>query len=130
MVHNGTYKIADFGFSKLLYVKGDNETCINTKLGTPTTMAPEVNNFEPYGLKADIWSIGVIFFNMIFGRCPFDTLQNRNKAVDKISLIMEREQFYEGVRISSKVRNFLKQVLVVDPNKRIGWRELIEHEIF
>jgi serine/threonine protein kinase len=44
-----------------------------TTLGTITTMAPEVMRKESYGLKADIWSIGVIFFQMIFGKLPYNS---------------------------------------------------------
>lgn len=58
MIHNGIIKIIDLGFSKLL--TGDGLT--KTPLGTITTMAPEVIIKERYGLKADIWSIGVIFY--------------------------------------------------------------------
>ena len=35
------------------------------------TMAPEVIEKKPYGLKADIYSIGVIFYQMIYGKYPF-----------------------------------------------------------
>ena len=45
--HNGVYKIADLGFSKLV----DEEEVNRTTLGTITTMAPEVMKKEPYGLK-------------------------------------------------------------------------------
>ena len=48
MSHNGVYKIVDFGFSKQMMGEDDiRQTC----LGTITTMAPEVVNKEPYGLK-------------------------------------------------------------------------------
>jgi serine/threonine protein kinase len=40
-------------------------------LGTLITMAPEVYLRKPYGLKADIWSIGMILFQMVFGVIPF-----------------------------------------------------------
>lgn len=43
----------------------------NTILGSLITMAPEVIRKQRYGLKADIWSLGVIFFQLIFGRSPF-----------------------------------------------------------
>lgn len=66
--HNGVYKIADLGFSKL---QVSEDPIKQTTLGTITTMAPEVMNKEPYGLKADIWSVGIIFFQMIFGRVPY-----------------------------------------------------------
>lgn len=36
-------------------------------------MAPEVMGRKPYGLKADIWSIGIIFFQMIYGQYPYDS---------------------------------------------------------
>lgn len=76
MIHNGKYKIADFGFSK----KIDSEDRIGnfTVLGTRMTMAPEVSNNAKYGIKvifvfiqADIWSIGVIFFTMICSNIPY-----------------------------------------------------------
>jgi serine/threonine protein kinase len=49
MIHNGKYKIADFGFSK----KIDSENRIDnfTVLGTRMTMAPEVSNNAKYGIK-------------------------------------------------------------------------------
>ena len=70
MMHNSKFKIADFGFSKKL----DNENVIGqfTVLGTKTTMAPEVRANEKYGVKADIWSLGVIFYTMICSNIDFD----------------------------------------------------------
>jgi serine/threonine-protein kinase ULK/ATG1 len=62
LIHNGVFKIADLGFSKEI---SKEEITNHTCLGTKATMAPEVVNGEPYGLKADIWSIGVIFFMMV-----------------------------------------------------------------
>ena len=57
-------KIADFGFSKLL----TNEEFTETMLGSPLNMAPEVLGGNQYNSKADIWSIGVVFYEMLFGQ--------------------------------------------------------------
>lgn len=73
MEHQGQYKIIDFGFSKKLEIANQSEQIKNTLLGTPTTMAPEVFLRKNYGLKADIWSIGIIFFEMVFGVQPYDS---------------------------------------------------------
>lgn len=50
--HNGVYKICDFGFSKQM-MDPDNEI-FQTTLGTRGTMAPEVSNNQPYGIKVFI----------------------------------------------------------------------------
>ena len=65
--HDGIIKIADFGFSKIL---GDNPLA-NTMLGSPLNMAPEILGGKDYNSKADIWSIGICFYEMLFGRPPY-----------------------------------------------------------
>jgi len=67
MKHNNMVKIADFGFSKIL--ENDNKT--NTMLGSPLNMAPEVLNGENYNNKADVWSLGTVFYELLFGKPPF-----------------------------------------------------------
>jgi len=67
-------KIADFGFSKKL----KNKSQINkTICGTPLYMAPQVVQKSTYSYKADIWSIGVILFELLNGLTPFHA---RNRA--------------------------------------------------
>jgi serine/threonine-protein kinase ULK/ATG1 len=65
--NDGDIKIADFGFSKLL----GNESLASTMLGSPLNMAPEVLNNTEYNNKADIWSIGTCFYELLFGKPPF-----------------------------------------------------------
>jgi serine/threonine protein kinase len=60
--HDGTIKIADFGFAKML---GQNDST-NTMLGSPLNMAPEVLAGKEYSNKADIWSIGTCFYEVIY----------------------------------------------------------------
>ncbi len=59
--------IGDFGFAR----SGVSRT--TTRLGTPITMAPELmqSKSKAYTNKADLWSIGVCFYQMLFGRTPF-----------------------------------------------------------
>ena len=65
---NGYLKIADFGFSRLL---NHDEELASTMLGSPLNMAPEVLNGNDYGNKADIWSIGTVFYELLYGRPPY-----------------------------------------------------------
>lgn len=64
----GTIKIGDFGFARSL----DNAVNVaNTYLGSPLTMAPEIAEKKAYTYKVDIYSLGVIFYQMLFGDYPY-----------------------------------------------------------
>lgn len=65
---DGKIKLGDFGFCKMLEVN-----MAQTMLGSPIYMAPEILKEEIYTLKADIWSLGVVLFEMLFGYCPFES---------------------------------------------------------
>lgn len=52
-------------------------------LGTPIYMAPEVIRGEGYSIKADIWSLGIVLFRMLYGFCPFQS----NSIAKLISII-------------------------------------------
>lgn len=51
-------KIADLGFAKVMGLQSEAETV----LGTKQTMAPEVLNEDLYSYKADVWSLGIVYY--------------------------------------------------------------------
>ena len=60
-------KIADLGFAREL----NYDELSSTMCGTPLVMAPEVLNGQRYNHKADVWSLGIVFFEMLVGFTPF-----------------------------------------------------------
>lgn len=60
-------KIADFGLSRMMHPNDHVETVC----GSPLYMAPEVLQFQEYDDKVDMWSIGVILFELLHGYPPF-----------------------------------------------------------
>jgi len=69
LLHDGVIKVADFGFCKTLLSPSD---LTQTMVGSPIYMAPEILKGCNYNIKADIWSMGVVLFEMLFGYCPFE----------------------------------------------------------
>ena len=121
--HNGTLKIADFGFAKLLGEEGTAATI----LGSPLNMAPEVLDGAVYNNKADIWSVGTVFYELLFGRPPF--LANNIIELKKNIKTKKLEIPKKANNICPEVEDVLRKMLTVDPHKRISWEELFEHKI-
>ena len=67
LANNIQIKIADLGFAREL----SYEDLSSTMCGTPLVMAPEVLNGKLYNHKADVWSLGIVFFEMLTGFTPF-----------------------------------------------------------
>ena len=69
MIHEGVYKIGDFGFAK--YVDDRGKQMLKSWVGSPIYMAPQVLEHSHYSTKADIWSIGIISYEILFGSPPW-----------------------------------------------------------
>jgi len=124
LIHNGVFKIADFGFCKK--VSGPQELTF-TMVGSPIYMAPEILKGYPYNIKGDIWSLGVVLYEMLFGICPFEdkSLAGLIYQIDKKPLSFPREIN----NISQSTENLLRRMLVLDHRNRIDWNELLEYKI-
>ena len=61
--------MADFGLAR--YVEGFESSLLKTVAGTPLYMAPQILKKTKYTTKCDIWSAGVIFYEMVVGQLPW-----------------------------------------------------------
>ncbi len=69
ITQSGQIKIMDFGLAKLRGVS--NITVLGTTLGTVGYMSPEQARGEQVDHRTDIWSLGVIFFELLTGKLPY-----------------------------------------------------------
>jgi len=118
--------IGDFGFAK----QGVDVT--RTKLGTPITMAPELltSNGNSYTSKADLWSIGVCFYQMLFGKTPFDA-KNYDDLKEKVKLQSGKNLIFpKDTPISPECKDLLINLLQYNANQRIEWKDFFNHPLF
>ncbi len=75
LTEDGTPKLTDFGIAKLV-TEGTRLTGTGAQLGTPYYMSPEAWQGRPLTVQADIWSLGIVLFEILAGQVPFggDTL--------------------------------------------------------
>ena len=115
-------KIADFGFAK----KVSSSKCLLTQCGTPGYVAPEILHGVPYGVKADMWSLGVITYILLGGYPPFIE-QNQRELFKKI----KRGQYefhveYWG-QISKEAKDLIAGLLTVDPDRRMSAEKALQN---
>lgn len=113
-----TFKLCDFGFATY-----DDGSGLTDRLGSPDTVAPEVIHGRPYGMRADVWSAGVLLYMMLSAKSPFwaptdmQVLQNVAKA--KYSLtgtISANGRTWDDV--SKAARDCIASMMVVDTGCR------------
>ena len=112
-------KLGDYGFSKEL---SDDITA--TKLGTPITMAPEILMNRAYTSKADLWSIGVIIYHLLFKDLPF---KGRNEGMILQNILHNNIPRNPTDQL---LNDLIHRLLVVDPKKRITWKDYFAHPFF
>lgn len=67
---NGNTRIMDFGIARFL--EGEGMTTQGVMIGTPDYMAPEQAELEGVDQRSDIYALGIILFEMVTGRVPFE----------------------------------------------------------
>mmetsp|Transcript_14048 Transcript_14048/g.41258 ORF Transcript_14048/g.41258 Transcript_14048/m.41258 type:complete len:322 (-) Transcript_14048:671-1636(-) len=116
---NGRVKLCDFGFARSM---SPQTIVLHSIKGTPLYMAPELVKEQPYDHTVDLWSLGVILYELFVGTPPFYT----NSIYSLINHIIKDPVKYPDT-MSSQFKSFLQGLLNKDPSKRLTWPDLKLH---
>lgn len=120
LIHNDDIvKIADFGFCKSLY--GELEMT-KTMVGSPIYMAPELLRGMEYSQKADVWSLGVLLYEMLFKCCPFE-----EKNIPSLISLIDRQELRFPKPIPENIKALLRGMLTKDHYRRWSWNDLFKY---
>ncbi|MBZ3882738.1 Sperm motility kinase 2B [Sciurus carolinensis] len=115
----GTCKLIDFGLS--LRVRPGQK--LRRFWGTLAYLAPEILLRRRYeGPPADVWSLGVILFYLLTGRCPFRALL-RSGMVRRI----QEGRYHIPDRVPSQARRLIRSMLSMDPARRPTVEQVLQH---
>nr|XP_045016942.1 death-associated protein kinase 2 isoform X1 [Jaculus jaculus] len=115
-------KLIDFGLAHEI----EDGVEFKNIFGTPEFVAPEIVNYEPLGLEADMWSIGVITYILLSGASPFlgDTKQETLANITAVSYDFDEEFFSQT---SELAKDFIRKLLIKETRKRLTIQEALRH---
>ena len=99
-------------------------------LGSPLYMAPELVKREPYSEKVDVWSLGVITYQLLSGKTPFESTRSLRKIDWNIKhkiVDFKTTKTENWDDISENAKDFIRKCLTRDQNSRPSINELFEH---
>jgi len=118
---NFVVKLADYGISKQ-----EKNTVNKTFMGAFETMAPEIlEGKENYDNKCDLWSIGIIIYQLFFKKYPYEgTPVAIYNQINKFG----REKLEKTN--NENLDNLINSLLIREPEKRLNYEEYLNHPFF
>ncbi|XP_062062439.1 serine/threonine-protein kinase ULK3 isoform X1 [Lepus europaeus] len=114
-------KLADFGFAQHMSPWDEKHVL----RGSPLYMAPEMVCRRQYDARVDLWSVGVILYEALFGKPPFASrsfseLEEKIRSSRVIELPLRPP-------LSRDCRDLLQRLLERDPSRRISFQDFFAH---
>jgi len=122
LLNDGKIKICDFGFAKFVEKTGKKMKLQHSHLGTPVFMSPQILEDEPYSVKCDVWSAGVVLYQCLFGALPWSGKRMwdlvKNIRSEKLRMLGE---------VSMETEDLLRRMLSVEEEDRLNWKGVNNH---
>ncbi|ORX80907.1 hypothetical protein BCR32DRAFT_220678 [Anaeromyces robustus] len=114
---NNVIKISDFGCAVFT-----SNIVPGTLYGTLDYFSPEMIESKMYDERIDIWSLGVIMFELLVGKTPFD-----DPSVNNIYSKIKAVDYSIPSTVSMSANDLISNILIYDPDKRYSLQDIHSH---
>lgn len=115
-------KLGDFGIARVLR---HTVEVTRSMVGTPYYLSPEIIEGRPYSFKSDIWSLGVLLYELCALRPPFE-----GASMHYLSVQIVRGKYPAlPAHFSRELKTLVSQLLQVDVRKRLSITQLLKQPI-
>jgi serine/threonine protein kinase/Tfp pilus assembly protein PilF len=123
---DGVVKVLDFGLAKLTG-GGNSEIESGLIMGTTAYMSPEQARCETIDARTDVWSLGVVIYEMITGRVPF--IGETHRQVFKEIIQNEPPALDGNTAVPDELKQIVLKALSKDPAKRYDDASAMANEL-
>ena len=113
-------KLCDFGFAR----EFKDTLLTDTICGSPLYMAPELLQNQKYNIKSDIWSLGIIMYEIVMKNHPFKS----NNISDLINKINNNKPILTNSNFSNDCKELIRDLLIVDYTQRLDWDDIFTNK--
>lgn len=117
--YDNTLKIADLGWAVTNVDHKRNTTC-----GTLEYLAPELCKEVTHDKSTDIWSLGILCYEFLTGKTPFESDSRSFNAIKK--KVLEMKYDFPS-HVSKEAQDFIKNLLIEDKEKRMRINKILNH---
>ena len=118
--HDNAIKIADFGWSVHAPSSRRQTVC-----GTLDYLPPEMVGHQPHDKSVDLWCLGVLMYEFLYGRPPFEA-DDQSATYARISKVDLK--FPSRPAVSDDAKDLVSKLLQKDPKKRLSWAQVSTHK--
>ena len=127
----GAVKLTDFGFSKIIDSQsaGTSMELTSQGAGTYWYLPPECFEENPrISTKVDVWSTGVIFYQMLFGKRPFGEGRSQERILQQGIIRRDTQvDFPDTHKVTEEAKEFIRMGLPSNQNLRPDMEEICNH---
>ncbi len=128
LAEDGTPRLTDFGISRMLQQEGTQLTQAGAMVGTVDYMSPEACRGEALDGRSDIWSFGVLLYEMLTGELPF---QGEHFTATVLAILNNPTPDLLSLRseVPPALVRLIGQMLVKERERRIGRMRQVAAEL-
>ncbi|CAD8158977.1 unnamed protein product [Paramecium pentaurelia] len=116
------FKLGDFGFAR--QISNYKNQIMESKVGTPYYMSPQILNGQQYTSKSDIWSIGLMLYQIIYQKTPW---LGRSESELLYNIVHQNLKFPEVPNVNELCKDFILNCLQIKEENRFSWDTLYRH---
>jgi len=110
-------KLCDFGWAARNIREKRTTFC-----GTYEYMAPEIVKKRAYDYRVDIWSLGILLYELSHGEAPY-----KGRSLEEITDSLTRPTIKFAATVQNEVKDLVQKILKINPEERISLDEIMSH---